>query len=237
MIWFRSLLFNIAFYTWTAIICFFVMWTFLMPYETLLVFVRMWLRQITWMEKNIAGITYKIIGMEYVPEGTCIIAAKHQSAWETFKLHMLFHDPAVVLKKELLEIPLWGRYLARAGMIPIDRKAGTQALALMKQAAHKAAEEGRKIIIFPQGTRILPGEDRPYKSGIALLYKELDMPVIPMALNSGLCWPRKSFMKYPGEITIQFLPPIPAGLPRDEFMARLRDELETASNKLLNKVG
>jgi 1-acyl-sn-glycerol-3-phosphate acyltransferase len=135
----------------------------------------------------------------------------------------------------LLEIPLWGRYLARSGMIPIDRKAGVKALAEMKEAAHKAADQGRKIVIFPQGTRVPPGEDRPYKSGIALLYQELNLPVIPMAVNSGLCWPKNSFRKYPGEITIEFLPPIPPGLPRDAFMPRLKNELETASNRLIEE--
>lgn len=233
MIWLRSLAFNVAFYGWTAFMCFLMVWTFVLPYRLLLVFVRMWLRQIAWIDRVFAGITYKIVGAEHIPAEACIIAAKHQSAWETFKIHMLFDDPAVVLKKELLEIPLWGRYLARAGMIPIDRKAGVQALAEMKVAAHEAAAEGRKIVIFPQGTRVPPGVDRPYKSGIVLLYQELNLPVIPMAVNSGLCWPKNSFRKYPGEITIEFLPPIPPGLPREEFMARLKDELETASNRLI----
>lgn len=233
MIFLRSLAFNIAFYGWTLLFCTMVSWTFFLPYKTLLIFVRIWLRQITWMEKHIAGITYKIVGTENLPDGACIIAAKHQSAWETFKLHMLFEDPAIVLKKELLEIPLWGRYLARSGMIPIDRGAGPKALMKMMQAAHKAAEQGRQIIIFPQGTRIPPGAERPYKSGIVALYQELNLPVTPMALNSGLCWPKNSFIKTPGEITIEFLPPIPAGLTREVFMSRLKNELETACNRLL----
>lgn len=234
VIWLRSLAFNIAFFGWTAIMCFGFVWTFMLPYKTLLVFVRLWLRNITWMEKHIAGISYEIRGQQNVTDhGACIIAAKHQSAWETFKLHMLFSDPAVVLKKELLEIPLWGRYLARSGMIPVDRGGGGKALAAMMQAAHKAADEKRQIIIFPQGTRIPPGVDRPYKSGVAALYKELNLPVIPMALNSGVCWPKNSFIKWPGTIVIEFLPPIPPGLERDAFMTRLKNELETASNKLL----
>lgn len=235
MIFLRSLIFNIAWHLWTAIVCLLLIVTFMMPYRILLICVRVWLENITWLEKHVLGISYEVLGLEHVPAGTCIIAAKHQSAWETFKLHMLFYDPAIVLKKELLEIPLWGRYLARSGMIPIDRAAGTKALITMREAAHKAADQGRKIIIFPQGTRVPPGEDRPYKSGIVSIYKELNLPVIPMALNSGLCWPKGSFLKKPGKITIEFLPPIPAGLPREEFMTRLKDELETASNRLLSK--
>jgi 1-acyl-sn-glycerol-3-phosphate acyltransferase len=235
MIWLRSLAFNIVFYGWTALMCFLMVWTFVLPYRLLLVFVRMWLRHITWMERHIAGITYAVKGRDHLPAGACIIAAKHQSAWETFKIHMLFDDPAVVLKKELLEIPLWGRYLARSGMIPIDRKGGAKALSEMMAAAHKAAEQGRKIVIFPQGTRIPPGVDRPYKNGVAALYRELNVPVIPMAVNSGLCWPKNSFIKTPGKITIEFLPPIMPGLAREDFMARLKNELEGASNRLIGE--
>src|SRR5262249_13431310 len=147
--------------------------------------------------------------------------------------HLLFDNPAIVLKKELLSIPVWGRYLERSGVIPIDRAGGGAALLAMLSAAHKAVEQGQKIIIFPQGTRIAPGVDKPYKSGVAVLYRELNVPVVPMALNSGLLWPKNSFLKKPGTITIEFLPPIPPGQPREEMMVQLRNELEGASNRLL----
>jgi 1-acyl-sn-glycerol-3-phosphate acyltransferase len=145
---------------------------------------------------------------------------------------VLFHDPAIVLKKELLRIPIWGWYLQRSGMIPIDRGGAAKALAGMMAAAHKAVAENRKIVIFPQGTRTAPGEQRPYKSGVAALYQELNLPVVPMALNSGLLWPKNSFMKKPGVITIEFLPPIAPGLARSEFMTRLKDALESAADQL-----
>jgi 1-acyl-sn-glycerol-3-phosphate acyltransferase len=120
-------------------------------------------------------------------------------------------------------------------MIPINRSAHAHALVRMMEAAHKAVNEGRKIVIFPQGTRVAPGEQRSYKSGVAALYQELNLPVVPMALNSGLLWPKNSFIKKPGLITVEFLPPIPPGLPRDEMMTRLKEQLETATDELIRQ--
>jgi len=228
----RSFAFNLALYGTTAVMCFLMIWALFLPREKMLWVVHLWLRQIGWMERNIAGISYRVEGREYVPEGACIIAAKHQSAWETFKLHLIFGDPSIVLKKELLSIPIWGWYLQRSGMIPIDRKGRARALATMMEAAHRAAIAGRKIVIFPQGTRVEVGKDMPYKSGIVGLYQELNLPIIPMALNSGAFWPKNSFLKKPGTITVEFLRPIPPGLPREQMMTRLRSELETATNRL-----
>ncbi len=216
--------------------CFALLWTLVLPRRAFLNIVHLWLMQVIWIEKYIGGMTYRVIGQKYIPPGSCIIAAKHQSAWETFKLHVLFDDPAIVLKKELLNIPIWGWYLRRSGMIPIDRSAGSKALSGMMEAAHKAARAKRKIVIFPQGTRTAPGEERTYKSGVAALYQELNLPVVPMALNSGLLWPKNSFSKKPGMITIEFLPPIAPGLDRTDFMTRLKDELEGATNRLVQKV-
>jgi 1-acyl-sn-glycerol-3-phosphate acyltransferase len=232
MSWARSLAFNIALYGLTAVMCFVMIWALLLPRKKMLWVVHLWLRQIEWIERHIGGITYRVKGAENIPPGACIIAAKHQSAWETFKLHLIFGDPAIVLKKELLSIPIWGWYLSRSGMIPIDRKGRAKALMRMMEAAHRAANAGRKIVIFPQGTRVKAGTDAPYKSGIAALYQELKLPIVPMALNSGLLWPKNSFIKKPGLITVEFLPPIPAGLARNVMIERLKGELETASNKL-----
>ena len=231
--WIRSLLFTLVFHTVTGVMCCIMLWALPLPKKYMLLVVKIWLTQVSWIEHYVGGFSYQIIGKEYIPEGACIIAAKHQSAWETFKIPLLFRDPAIVLKKELLSVPVWGWYLRQAGMIPIDRKAGPAALSSMMQAARLAVVANRKIVIFPQGTRIPPGEDRPYKSGVASLYKELKLPVIPMALNSGMFWPKGSFVKKPGMITIEFLPPIMPGLPRDEFLTRLKNDLDGTSNRLL----
>jgi 1-acyl-sn-glycerol-3-phosphate acyltransferase len=233
-LWLRSLVLNIALYGWTAFLCFGLLGTLFLSRKGMISVVQLWLRHLNWIEKHIGGIHYRVIGQQFVPQGTCIIAAKHQSAWETFKLHLLFGDPAIVLKEELLNIPIWGWYVRRAGMIPINRGGHGQALAGMMVAAHKAADEGRKIVIFPQGTRVAPGEQKSYKSGVAALYQELKLPVVPMALNSGLLWGKNSFIKRPGLITVEFLPPIPPGLTRDEMMTQLKGDLETTTEKLLS---
>ena len=234
MMWVRSFIFNVALFGLTAVMCFLMLWALLLPRKQMLWVVHLWLRQVAWIERHIGGITMRVVGAENIPDGACIIAAKHQSAWETFKLHLLFGDPAIVLKKELLNIPIWGWYLRRSGMIPIDRAAGVQALSGMMQAAHRAAEAGRKIVIFPQGTRVAIGATRPYKSGVTALYRELNLPIVPMALNSGLLWGKNSFTKKPGVITVEFLPPIPAGLPREVVSERLKTELESATERLVS---
>lgn len=228
----RSFAFNLALYGVTAVMCFALLWALVLPRRQLLGIVHLWLRTIEWIERHIGGITWRVIGREHIPRGACIIAAKHQSAWETFKLHLLFGDPAIVLKQELLEIPVWGWYLRRSGMIPIDRAGRSKALTGMMQAARKAAQDGRKIVIFPQGTRIVPGEQKPYRPGIAALYQELKLPIVPMAHNSGLLWPRRGFVKKPGVITVEFLPLIPPGLPREVMMERLKAGLEAATDRL-----
>lgn len=229
---FRSALFTLVLYSITAVMCFLMLWTLVLPRRHMLWVVHLWLWLVTWCERHLAGIRMQVVGGEHIPDGCCIIAAKHQSAWETFKLHILFNDPAIVLKKELLSIPLWGWYLKKSGMIPIDRAAGGVALSGMMQAANNAKAAGRKIVIFPQGTRLTPHQKRPYKMGVALLYQELNLPVVPMALNSGLFWPKTGLIKKPGTITVEFLPAIPPGLPRAEFMQRLEQELEAASDRL-----
>src|SRR5580704_5506281 len=156
MIFLRSLIFNLALYGVTGVMCIVMLWSLLLPRKAMLFTVHVWLYQIAWIERTIGGIRYQVKGRENIPAGACIIAAKHQSAWETFKLHLLLGDPAIVLKKELLNIPIWGWYLRRSGTIPIDRAGRARALTAMMRAAHKAADAGRKIVIFPQGTRIAP---------------------------------------------------------------------------------
>jgi 1-acyl-sn-glycerol-3-phosphate acyltransferase len=234
-LWLRSLVFNIALYGWTTFLCFALIFTLVLPPRSISAVVRLWLSHLNWIERHIGGIRTHIVGRDHVPKGACIIASKHQSAWETFKLHLLFHDPAIVLKEELLNIPIWGWYVRRAGMIPIDRAGGGTALTRMMRAAHKTVDAGRKIVIFPQGTRVAPGAQRAYKNGVAALYEELKVPVVPMALNSGLLWPKNSFIKKPGVITVEFLPPIQPGLSRTELMTRLKDQLEAATDRLLAK--
>jgi 1-acyl-sn-glycerol-3-phosphate acyltransferase len=233
MNFFYSLWFNLVFYAANLIMSAGLSGALLLPRKQIVTGVVIWLSTVAWIENHFGGIKYRVVGRENVPEAACIIASKHQSAWETFKMHLILNDPAIVLKRELLNIPLIGWWMKRSGSIPIDRNARTKSLSEMVLAARKAAADGRPIVIFPEGTRVAVGESRPYKSGVAALYLNLNIPIVPLALNSGLLWPKNSFFKKPGTITVEFLPPIPAGLSRGEMMQKLRDALEPASARLL----
>jgi 1-acyl-sn-glycerol-3-phosphate acyltransferase len=228
-----SIWFNLTFYAANLIMSGGLSFSLFFPRKIIVKAVNIWLGTVAWVENHLGGISYKVVGRENLPQGACIIASKHQSEWETFKMHLILKDPAIVLKKELLKIPLIGWYMNRSGSIAIDRSKGIRSLSIMTRAARKAAAEGRPIVIFPEGTRVAVGESRPYKSGVAALYKDLHLPIVPLALNSGLLWPKNSFLKKTGTITVEFLPPIPPGLPREEMMKRLRDALEPASARLL----
>lgn len=233
----RSAFFNLVFFPWTTLCCFALLPGLLLPHQRMMAWIFVWLRSVRWLEKTILGIDYRVLGRANLPGGACIVAAKHQSAWETMKLHLLLPDPAIVLKAELLKVPVWGWYAARTGMIPVDRGAGSQAIRDMVEHAKRRAAEGRPIAIFPQGTRTAPGTWRPYRIGVGALYEGLNLPVVPMALNSGVFWGRRAFRKRPGTITVEFLPPIPAGLQREDMMRRLEDALETASERLVVGAG
>ena len=162
------------------------------------------------------GVSIEVRGE--VPSGACIIAAKHQSAWETIGLLGILSDPCFVLKKELTYIPIFGWYIARNRQISVNRSAGMAALRVLLRQARKAVVEGRQIVVFPQGTRVEVGASRPYQPGIAALYRELNVPIFPVALNSGLVWGRNKFVKRKGKIVLQFLPPVRQGLSKDDSL-------------------
>lgn len=233
----RSLLFHICFYTVTAL--------YLLAILPFLPFisrrsmwdkaVRSWLCVLNWQLRVICGIRTHISGQENLPEGPLLIAAKHQSAWETLALLGLFHDPAFILKQELLKVPVFGWYLTKLGMIPVDRSAGPSALRDMTRRAKEAADEGRQIVIFPEGTRRAPGAPPDYKTGLSFLYASLKVPCVPLALNSGLFWPRRAFILRPGTIRVEICPAIPPNLPRNAFSTRMENDIETASNRLLRE--
>jgi len=229
----QSILFNVTFYAANLVMSVGLGWVLFLPRKYIVKAVYVWLSVVAWIENHVGGIRYKVIGRENIPQGACIIASKHQSEWETFKMHLILNDPAIVLKRELLNIPLIGWWMNLSGSIAIDRGAAAKAVLKMIPAAKKAAAEGRPIVIFPEGTRVAVGESRPYKIGVAALYQYLEVPVVPMALNSGLLWPKNSFFKKRGLITVEILPPIPPGLPRDEMMQKLREALDTTTAKFV----
>jgi len=189
-----------------------------------------WARAILFGLKHVAGVSLQVRGC--TPSGPALIAAKHFSVWETIALLTLLRDPAIVLKRDLLFIPLYGWYCIKQDMIPIDRRGGARAIRRMQAAAKRAVDAGRPIVIFPEGTRKTPGATPDYKPGVAGLYSLLGLPCVPMAHNSGLFW-CGWFWRKPGTVIVEFLEPIPAGLPRRGFMTLLETRLEQATSELL----
>ncbi len=233
MLLLRSLLFNVAFYVnlvfWLIIL---LPWM-LVPRKTFLGGVKLWARSSLWLLRVIAGTRIEVRGQEKIPAGGFLAAAKHQSLWETFALVPFFDDPAFILKRELMWIPFFGWYAWKGGSVPVNRKAGSQALIQMTARAREEAKHGRQIIIFPEGTRRPAGAPPAYKFGVAHLYQNLGVTCLPIALNSGLYWPRRRFIRRPGTIRVEILDPIPPGLPRDVFFRQMQDAIESASNRLL----
>ena len=191
---------------------------------------KLWLRVMAWDCWWIAGLRWRLSGQETIPEGPVLYAMKHQSAWETLILAVLLKQPAFVLKKELLSLPLFGMYLAKSGMIAIDRQAGASALKQMVTEAQRAIAAGRSVVIFPEGTRTRPGESRRYHPGVFALYRGLGVPVIPVALNSGLFWSK--FTKRPGIVDVAFLPAVEDGQDRRAFLSGLENTIETETRRL-----
>ena len=232
----RSLLFNLLFYVTTAL--------YVVLGSPLLFAPRSWAMAALanhahfelFLLRHIVGLKLEVRGHDKLPRTACLVASKHQSAWETFALIPLFRDPALLMKRELFWIPFHGWFSKKFEMIPVDRDKGPAALRAMLRETRKRVVDGREIIIFPEGTRRPPGAPPDYKTGVVLLYEALGIPCVPVALNSGLFWPRRSLLRRPGTIVVEFLDPIPPRLPKSEFLLRLIESIETASNRLLAEV-
>jgi 1-acyl-sn-glycerol-3-phosphate acyltransferase len=235
LIFLRSLAYNIFFWTWTAgllVACLpLLLGPSVMAYHVGRVWAQVSLRAL----RVICGLDFEIRGHRNLPDRPCLIACKHQSAWDTLIFALLVRHPAIVLKRELLRIPLFGWFLAKADMVPVDRTAGAAALKAMLAIARERIAEGRSIVIYPEGTRTAPGENRPYHPGVYALYRDLDCPLVPVALNSGLYWRRNAFKKYPGTILLEILPPIEKGLGRKALMTRLKDRIEENTARLVKE--
>ncbi len=233
MVVLRSWIFAAAYYIVTAFFLLLGSWLLLAP--------RSWaMRALTWHAKTslwllekICGTRLEVRGREKLPQGACLIVSKHQSMWDTFALIPLLRDPAIVLKDELKWIPFYGWFCLKFEHILVKRDKASAALKAMVRDARARAADGREIIIFPEGTRATPGATPDYKPGYVALYQGLSLPAVPLALNSGLYWPRRSILRYPGTIIVEFLDPIPPGLPRAEIRHRIEDAIEDASNRLL----
>ena len=234
MLLLRSLLFQIYFWVWSL--------SMNVGHIPLLVFdsrelvlhaQRRWARGIIWGLRVITGTHVEVRGSEHAPTGGALVACKHLSMWETVMLHIALGRPAFILKRVLLFVPLYGQYALRAGMIAVDRSGHASSLRKMVADARARLADGRQIVIFPEGTRRPVGAPPDYKPGVAALYSQLGAPCVPVALNSGVFWPRKGLARRPGTIVIEFLAPIPPGLRRKEFMAQLEGTIESATARLI----
>lgn len=229
----RSLLFHAAFWLWSTTLALGSLLPMALGWQAPVLWIsRIWPRGVTLLLRHIAGITHRIEGREHLPPGPCILAAKHQSAWDTIIVLALFDTPAIVMKKELLRVPIYGRLSQALKMIVVDREGGAKALRTMLTAAKEAVTAGRNIVIFPQGTRLLPGEKAPYLPGIVAIYREAGLPVVPAAVNSGFFWPKYGWRRPPGTIRLRMLEPIPPGLKRDDFLKLLEARIEPANAAL-----
>jgi 1-acyl-sn-glycerol-3-phosphate acyltransferase len=228
----RSIVFNVLFYLNTLVYLVIALPTFFMPYRAILAVAKSWGRT-NLVLLRVAGIDCEIRGREKIPQGPLIVAAKHQSAWETFALISLFDNPLFIVKRELQWIPIFGWLMIKGRMVPIDRSAGSQALSTMTKRARVELSAGRQLIIFPEGTRRPAGAEPRFKFGVAHLYASTGVPCVPIALNSGLFWPRRSIRRLPGTVLVEILDPIPPGLDKDIFFKRLQHDIETATARLI----
>ena len=231
MIGLRSLVFNFVFYGFTTALALLMLPALVLPRGAYTVIARLWATIVDRLLVAIVGVRIEVRGAERL-RGARLIACKHQSAWETIALNRLLADPCFVLKRELTWIPVFGWYLLKTRQVVVDRSGGARALKAMLRDARAAVAAGRQVVIFPEGTRVEPGLTRPYQAGVVALYRHLGVPVVPVAVNSGLAWGRRAFVKLPRLIVLSVLEPIPPGLGRRDFTARLQAAIETEARAL-----
>ena len=233
MLFLRSLVFNIAFYIALIALMLFGLPALLWGRHGVFFMARLWARCSFWLMRVVCNMRVEFRGTLHIPKGAVIIAPKHQSLLDVFVMLEFFPDFSYVLKRELTWLPLFGWYLAVAEQIAIDRSRGRDALPQLIAKTKDLFAEGRQLFIFPEGTRRPAGAPPAYKSGVARLYAESNVPCLPVAINAGLFWARRNFLRYPGTVVVQFLPPIAPGLGRERFYALLQLELETATDALI----
>lgn len=232
-IFLRSLLYNIVFYLNLAFWVLLGIPTYVMPRWGIMNIAKYWGRTSIWFMRLICNTKVEYRGLHHIKQGPLLVAPKHQSAWETFALLQFFDEPLYILKRELRWLPLFGWYLIKANMIGVNRGAGGRTLQEMARRAREEVSRGRQLIIFPEGTRRAVGAPPNYKYGVSQIYVDCGVTCVPVALNSGLFWPRRTFLRYPGTIVVEFLEPIPPGLERDAFTKRVSTAIEEATDRLV----
>lgn len=232
-IFLRSLIYNVLFYVVLVFWIIVGLPTYAMSRSAILWVAKRWAANSTWLLRVVCNVKVEYRGVEKIPKGPLLVASKHQSMWETFALLLFFDQPLYILKRELTLVPFFGWYLIKAGMIAVDRRAGGRALLKMVRQASEEVRRGRQLIIFPEGTRRPVDAPPQYKPGVAQLYSSSRVSCLPVALNSGLFWRRRTFMRYPGTLVMEFLDPVPPGLARDEFLERISTVIEEATGRLV----
>ncbi|WP_337997631.1 lysophospholipid acyltransferase family protein [Oleispirillum naphthae] len=228
----RSFFFNILYIVWTILLSTGLVLLLPLPRRYMVEGKRLWTGGIVFIARWVAGIRHEVRGLENLPKGPVILAVKHQSAWDTLFFDSILPDAVYVLKKELLSIPFVGWHMRKTEMIALDRSAGVKSMHLLLAKAQATLDAGRQIVIFPEGTRTAPGASVRYMPGLAMLAAAVDAPVVPVALNSGLFWARKAFLKRPGTIIVEFLPPMPRGMERRAFLNELQSRIEDKTRAL-----
>jgi 1-acyl-sn-glycerol-3-phosphate acyltransferase len=229
----RSLVFVAVFYLWSAVAALAMLPLLLAPRRWMMKAMITWALGAMGLVRVICGVRVEVRGREHLPLGRALIGAKHQCMFDTMAPFTVFADGAYVMKRELMNIPFYGWYCRKAGMIVVDREAHAKALRQLIADARRCVAADRQVVIFPEGHRTPPGTHEDYKPGVAALYRDLGLPCTPLATNSGMHWPAHGFIRRPGLIVYEFLEPIPAGLRRAEFMQLLEARLEEASSRLL----
>ncbi len=227
----RLTLFHIIFYVSIVAVSLISGVLFFSPRALVRWIVHVWCAFVLFILRTIIGLRYELRGVEHIPDGPCIFASKHQSVWETFMLFHLMPKGVLVTKSDLFFIPFWGLGMWAVGFVAVHRETPIALRGLIKMC-QKRVEQGYSIIIFPEGTRKAPGAALDYQIGVAALYKFLDVPCVPIAVNAGKFWPRRSFARNPGTIEIEIMPPLEGGLPRKVFMKRLEEIIETKMKEL-----
>ena len=233
MILIRSAIFHAAFYAIFVVLMIVGLPCLLLPRSVSMGLVRLWARVSVWLLATICGTRIEFRNLELLPKGASILAVKHQSFLETFALITVLDDFSYVLKKELTQIPFFGWYVRATGQIGIDREKKAASLMALQRAVRDKLAAGRQVIIFPEGTRRPIGAPIAYKAGVAALVADSHVPCTPVALNSGLFWPRHTFVRRPGTVVIEFLPAIPQGLGKRAFMTALQEAIEPATDALV----